>query len=62
MFGEDDAARPVHDWRTLFYVHLDTRSFIKSLWLGWLLVTWLYDPDLHRPIEVRFNCYPWGGD
>jgi hypothetical protein len=28
------------DWKYPLIWQLDTRSFIKSLWLGWWLITW----------------------
>lgn len=53
---------PVHDWHTLWFVQLDLSSYIKSLWLTWLLITWEWDIDRHRPVWVRIGWYPWGGD
>jgi hypothetical protein len=57
----NDDIRPVHDWRTLFYVSLDSKSLIKSLWLGWLLITWASWDGRHIE-DLRASFYPWGSD
>lgn len=51
--------RPVR--QLIFSIDLD--SYFKSIWIGWLLITfvWQWDEGQLMPSEISFSWYGWGG-